>query len=33
VAHCAFRQTASAHPGIIELDNRENESLFVEGYK
>jgi hypothetical protein len=30
---CAFRQTASAFTGIIELDNREHESLFVEGTK
>jgi SAM-dependent methyltransferase len=31
---CAFRQTRSAHaPGILELDNRERESLFVEAVK
>jgi SAM-dependent methyltransferase len=30
---CAFRQTASEHPGIIDLDNREAESLFVEAVK
>lgn len=34
VRHCEFRQTCSAHaPGILELDNRENESLFVEAVK
>jgi len=30
---CAHRQTASDHPGITELDNREQESLFVEASK
>ncbi|HEY3020350.1 MAG TPA: methyltransferase domain-containing protein [Solirubrobacteraceae bacterium] len=30
VHHVAFRETATAHPGIVELDNRERESLFVE---
>jgi SAM-dependent methyltransferase len=33
VVRCAFRETASGHPGIVELDNREGESLFVEAYK
>jgi SAM-dependent methyltransferase len=33
VAHLGFRQTASRHPGIVELDNRETESLFVEAVK
>jgi len=34
VRQCSFGQTASAHaPGILELDNRENESLFVEAVK
>lgn len=34
VSHCAYRQTASEHaPGILELDNREAESLFVEAVK
>jgi predicted SAM-dependent methyltransferase len=33
VDHCAFRQTRSQFPEIIELDNRENESLFVEAIK
>jgi predicted SAM-dependent methyltransferase len=30
VARCAFRVTRSPHDGIVELDNRERESLFVE---
>lgn len=33
VTHVAYRETASAHSGIVELDNRENESLFVEATK
>ena len=34
VQHCSFRRTGSAHgPGILELDNREAESLFVEAVK
>ena len=33
VTPCGFRDTLSAHPGIVELDNRENESLFVEALK
>ena len=34
VRHCGFQQTTSSHaPGILELDNRENESLFVEAVK
>ncbi len=33
VTHCAYRQTASRFPEITGLDNRENESLFVEGTK
>ncbi len=33
VAHCPFQQTKSAHPGIVELDSREHESLFVEARK
>lgn len=33
VTFCGFRETASAHPGIVELDNREAESLFVEAVK
>ncbi|HJV63295.1 MAG TPA: methyltransferase domain-containing protein [Albitalea sp.] len=31
VRRCAFRETASAHADIVSLDNRERESLFVEG--
>jgi len=30
---CDFRQTKSPWPEIVELDNRENESLFVEAVK
>jgi predicted SAM-dependent methyltransferase len=30
---CAFGITASDFPAIVELDNREDESLFVEGRK
>jgi predicted SAM-dependent methyltransferase len=30
VTRCGFRETASTYPGIVELDNREGESLFVE---
>ena len=33
VAHCAYRQTSSSHGEIVDLDNREPESLFVEAYK
>lgn len=33
VDHCAFKQTASPYPEILELDNREKESLFVEAVK
>jgi SAM-dependent methyltransferase len=33
VVRCSFGQTASPHPGIVELDNRERESLFVEAVK
>ena len=34
VRHCRFKETSSAHaPGILELDNREAESLFVEAVK
>lgn len=33
VTHCQFRQTASEWPEIVMLDNRENESLFVEAVK
>ena len=33
VTHCAFKQTASGWPEILDLDNREHESLFVEAVK
>lgn len=33
VRECGYRETRSAHPGIIELDNREEESFFVEAVK
>jgi len=33
VVRCEFRGTASVHPEIVELDNRERESLFVEAFK
>lgn len=33
VVRCGFGQTASRFPRIVELDNREEESLFVEAVK
>jgi predicted SAM-dependent methyltransferase len=33
VDHCTYQQTHSRYAEIIELDNRENESLFVEATK
>jgi SAM-dependent methyltransferase len=30
---CSFRETKSRFPGIVELDNRERESFFVEATK
>lgn len=33
VMHCEYRRTRSIHHEIIELDNREAESLFVEAIK
>ena len=33
VVHCAYRKTSSQFAEIIDLDNREAESLFVEAYK
>jgi predicted SAM-dependent methyltransferase len=33
VQHCAYKQTAGPHPDIVALDNREQESLFVEAVK
>jgi predicted SAM-dependent methyltransferase len=32
-AVCKYGRTASSHPEIVELDNREQESLFVEAWK
>ena len=31
VRRCAFRQTGSPYPDIVSLDDRERETLFVEG--
>jgi predicted SAM-dependent methyltransferase len=33
VTPCKFRQTCSSYDGIVDLDNREEESLFVEAVK
>jgi predicted SAM-dependent methyltransferase len=33
VNHCAYQSTSSPYLGIVELDNREAESLFVEAIK
>jgi SAM-dependent methyltransferase len=33
VEHVAFRETVSLYPEIVELDNRADESLFVEATK
>ena len=33
VDHCSFRRTACPYPEIVDLDNRERESLFVEAVK
>ena len=33
VANCGFKRTVSPYPEIVELDNRERESLFVEAVK
>lgn len=33
IHHCAHRITQSRYPAIVDLDNRENESLFVEAVK
>jgi SAM-dependent methyltransferase len=33
IEKCSFKETKSRHPGITELDNRENESLFMEAIK
>lgn len=32
-AACEYGRTASSYPEIVELDNREQESLFVEAWK
>lgn len=33
VAHVGYRRTTSEFPEIVELDNREEESLFIEAFK
>jgi SAM-dependent methyltransferase len=33
VERCSYRQTTSSYSEIIDLDNREGESLFVEAFK
>jgi SAM-dependent methyltransferase len=33
VTECSYLTTKSRYPGIVELDNREQESLFVEALK
>jgi predicted SAM-dependent methyltransferase len=33
VSQCSYKQTNSPYAGIVELDNREQESLFVEAVK
>jgi SAM-dependent methyltransferase len=33
VERCAYRTTSTSHADIVELDNRERESLFVEAFK
>lgn len=33
IVRCGFRQTASPYPRIVELDNRERETLFLEAVK
>jgi len=33
IARCSYRKTVSPFPEIVELDNRERESLFVEAVK
>jgi predicted SAM-dependent methyltransferase len=33
VDHCSYMHTASPYPEIVDLDNREHESLFVEAVK
>ena len=33
VDRCGYKETRSPHTGIVELDNRKEESLFVEAIK
>jgi predicted SAM-dependent methyltransferase len=33
VARCAYKQTSSPYPEIVDLDNRERETLFIEAVK
>jgi predicted SAM-dependent methyltransferase len=33
ISRCCYKQTNSPYPDIVELDNREQESLFVEAVK
>ena len=33
IDHVSYGETRSAHPDIVTLDNREQESLFVEAFK
>jgi hypothetical protein len=33
VARCDFKQTHGPYPDIVQLDNRERESLFVEAVR
>jgi hypothetical protein len=33
VVRCAFGETHSEHPDIVQLDNRERETLFVEAFR
>ena len=33
IVRCEYRRTASEHPGIVALDDRERESLFAEATK
>lgn len=33
IRRCGYQETASRYPEIVELDNREDESLFVEAVK
>lgn len=33
VRRVAYRETVSAHPAIVELDNRPDESFYIEAFK